>query len=100
MVPAKTLETAQLLTSELVTNSARHAGTPEGLIDLAIHHSADSLRVEVTDQGRGFETGRGRPDLGGGSGWGLWLVEELATRWGLLRDPTRVWFELDLSPIV
>jgi hypothetical protein len=31
-------------------------------------------------------------------GWGLFLVEKLADRWGVARNSlTRVWFEIDLD---
>jgi anti-sigma regulatory factor (Ser/Thr protein kinase) len=86
-------EAAGLLTSELVTNAIRHAGTPVELLARA----AQGLRVEVTD---------GRPELApaprdatghGVSGLGLHLVDELASRWGVERDDATktVWFELD-----
>jgi anti-sigma regulatory factor (Ser/Thr protein kinase) len=99
-VPVATLETAQLLTTELVTNSARHTGKPQGAIDLSIRYTDDCLRVVVADEGAGFDVERGPPRPDAGSGWGLWLVGEMASRWGVLRDPTRVWFELDLPPAV
>jgi hypothetical protein len=52
------------------------------------------LRVEVRDGGAGFvpERRRERSEPGG---WGLMLVEGIADRWGVKRDPTTtVWFEL------
>ena len=99
-VPVAALETAQLLTTELVTNSARHTGKPHGAIDLSIRYTDDCLRIVVADEGGGFDVERGPLHPDAGSGWGLWLVGEMASRWGVLRDPTRVWFELDLLPTV
>ncbi len=54
------------------------------------------MRVEVCDQGPGFELSEPAPDPSRPSGWGLYLVRELSDRWGIDRDgETRVWFELD-----
>jgi anti-sigma regulatory factor (Ser/Thr protein kinase) len=90
-----TLETARLLTSELVTNAVAHTLVPDGTIGLSLRHSSDAIRVEVEDEGAGFAEAERVPSLESGSGWGLWLVGELASRWGVLHDPFRVWFELD-----
>jgi anti-sigma regulatory factor (Ser/Thr protein kinase) len=52
--------------------------------------------TEVTDEGPGFDpAGAGAPGSED-SGWGLFLVERLAHRWGVSQDPdaTKVWFEL------
>ena len=47
------LETALLLVSELVTNSVRHSGVPEGEdIVVRVHLWRDGCRVEVEDPGR------------------------------------------------
>jgi anti-sigma regulatory factor (Ser/Thr protein kinase) len=87
----------QLLVSELVTNAVRHAGLRASdrirlVIDLADH----ALRVEVHDPGGGFVPSAPAPDPARPSGWGLYLVAELADRWGVDSDEaTRVWFELD-----
>ena len=55
-----------------------------------------AVLTEVTDEGPGFDpaqTGRSTNNEGG---WGLFLVERLAHRWGVAQDgdATRVWFEL------
>jgi signal transduction histidine kinase len=83
-----------LLTSELVSNAVRHAGAP--LVELTCGAAAGSVRVEVADAGDG--SGRKpmprTPDHTGG--WGLYLLDELASRWGVIdHDGTRVWFEID-----
>ena len=83
-----------LLVSELVTNSVKYGGAG----DLRLQVELDSpkrLRVEVVDQGVGFEPkARDRP-LTTAGGWGLHLVEELADRWGVHEGSTHVWFEID-----
>jgi anti-sigma regulatory factor (Ser/Thr protein kinase) len=85
-----------LLVSELVTNSVLHAGAQqEDLIELAAIAGEDKIRVEVTDAGPGFEPGDRQRQEGAG-GYGLQLVEKLADRWGVTREPkTSVWFEID-----
>jgi anti-sigma regulatory factor (Ser/Thr protein kinase) len=96
-VSAQTLEDLRLLVSELVTNSVRHAGLRESqAIELKVKLLPDTVRVEVNDQGNGFEpTPRSAQD-DDESGWGLYLVSRLADRWGVSSDGvTRVWFELD-----
>jgi len=91
------LHDLRLLVSELVTNSVRHAGLGSGdQIRLEIVMGADALRVEVLDPGSGFVPREPSPDMERGGGWGLYLVEELADRWGVeTQVGTRVWFELD-----
>jgi anti-sigma regulatory factor (Ser/Thr protein kinase) len=95
-------ENAELLVSELVTNSVRHAGLPpDAGIEFSLRATPDVLMVEVADAGKGFEDdspGRSRPRAGTdrASGWGLFLVEHIADRWGAVQmdGETRVWFEL------
>ena len=86
--------TVTLLTSELVTNSIRHAGMDEGdRIVLAARLHDDWARVEVRDPGPGFD-----PDVRQSTpGYGLRMLDMLAARWGVDRDDqgTRVWFEVD-----
>jgi anti-sigma regulatory factor (Ser/Thr protein kinase) len=88
------METLRLLVTELVTNSVQHADAKSVVLKVLVGRSV--VWTEVTDPGPGFnptETGSPRPDR---SGWGLFLVERLADRWGVNRDgaATRVWFEL------
>jgi anti-sigma regulatory factor (Ser/Thr protein kinase) len=87
----------RLLVSELVTNAVRHANLAPGDVILLVIDVADSvLRVEVHDPGGGFVPRAPAPDPARPSGWGLYLVEELADRWGVDSDErTLVWFELD-----
>jgi anti-sigma regulatory factor (Ser/Thr protein kinase) len=90
----------RLLVSELVTNSLRHAELdPEDSITLRVVLSADVVRVEVADRGKGFELHGQATDPDTVEGWGLYLVATLSDRWGVERDDagaaTVVWFELD-----
>ena len=91
------LDDVRLLLSEIVTNSVRHSGSPHGAkIRLAVSVAGRAVRAEVTDGGRGFApTPRSAPWTEAG-GWGLHLVDSIATRWGVERGaPVRVWFEID-----
>jgi anti-sigma regulatory factor (Ser/Thr protein kinase) len=89
----------RLLVSELVTNSVRHADVPPpALVSLDVSLDARKIHVEVRDSGSGFEPRRRRPGQSKAGGWGLYLVERLADRWGVMRNTvTRVWFEIDLG---
>ena len=97
-MPTPLLDDAKLLVSELVTNSIRHAGLfPSDTIRVKAEWTGTRLRVDVIDRGDPPEprsvAGAIRPAPGAESGWGLYLVERLATRWG--RGPGRYWFELE-----
>ena len=89
--------TVCLLTSELVTNSVRHADLAEqDKIVLAARLARDFVRVEVRDRGRGFDPAVRH----GASGYGLRMLEVLSDRWGVDSDERgcRVWFEVDRRP--
>jgi anti-sigma regulatory factor (Ser/Thr protein kinase) len=96
-IPDGRMRDVRLLISELVTNAVRHADLDAGdAIDLVIDVADQMLRVEVHDPGGGFVPSTPSPDPARPSGWGLYLVAELADRWGVDSDDrTRVWFELD-----
>jgi len=96
-LPADQLGDVRLLVSELVTNAIRHAELAEGdAIRLVVTVADEHIRVEVRDDGAGFEVEAPSADPERSSGWGLFLVETIADRWGVARGPgTLVWFELD-----
>ena len=55
-VPEDRLEDLRLLTSEIVTNAVRHAGlAKEDTIGVAVSASERRVRVEVADDGPGFD---------------------------------------------
>jgi anti-sigma regulatory factor (Ser/Thr protein kinase) len=85
-----------LLVTELVGNSLRHAGLgPDDRVRVRIARQRGSVRVEVTDPGPGFSPMRERPGRRQTGGRGIYLVEQVADRWGLERaGETCVWFEL------
>jgi anti-sigma regulatory factor (Ser/Thr protein kinase) len=91
-LPGDSLETTRLLVGELVTNGILHGAAGEP-VEISIELANETVRVEVEDRGPGFAPRPRPPDETGG--WGLYLVDQLADRWGVSRDGrTRVWFEL------
>ncbi|MET9501067.1 SpoIIE family protein phosphatase [Streptomyces sp. NPDC006622] len=93
-VASDLVETAQLLVSELVTNAVLHARTE---VEVSARVTDGTVRVGVGDR---------RPDRGlvpyryppyAGTGQGLALVEQLASRHGVDtgEETKTVWFELD-----
>jgi len=89
---------ARLLLSEVVNNSVRHAAAgPDETVELTLTRSQRRLRVTVADEGRGFDrdVARQPPDAEREGGRGLFLLDSIADRWGVVNGRgTRVWFEL------
>lgn len=91
-------ETAALLTSELVTNAVLHtsSGDDGGTVTVVVIDVPDGLLVEVVDDG----SPDGGPEVSGdryaARGHGLFLVEQLAARWGFVQDGAgmTVWFQV------
>lgn len=96
-LPEQTWEDARLLVSELVTNSVRHAAmAPWQQIELTLGLENGVFRAVVLDPGSGFTHAARSPDPARDGGWGLFLVDRVADRWGVAGDgEARVWFELD-----
>ena len=87
-----------LLVTELVTNAVRHAGAGPERVQVQLLHSPGCVVVAVADEGPGF-TWRPNPSAGSESGgWGLFLVDQIADRWGVERTMSGscVWFEIGL----
>jgi anti-sigma regulatory factor (Ser/Thr protein kinase) len=92
------VEDAQLLVSELVTNSVRHAGLGRlDRVELILGEGDGCVRAEVLDPGPGFTFEPREPEASDEGGWGLFLVRRIASRWGVDRPDgtSRVWFELE-----
>ena len=97
-MPDELREDAELLVSELVTNSIRHASMGEGeTIRVRASWTGNVLRVDVYDRaGSGMGpslAGSIRPLPGAESGWGLYLIDRMTSRWG--STPGRFWFEVE-----
>lgn len=90
------LERLQLIVSELVTNSIRHARLgPSDSIGVNVAVSGASAKLSVADRGISFQP-PSAPEPGDGSGFGLFLVEQVSTRWGVTNEEeTTVWAELE-----
>ena len=97
---AEFIDTAELLSSELVTNAIRHTDR-DAMFTARLYREPASdggrarLRVEVEDESDLWPTRR-TPGEQASSGRGLMLVEALADAWGV--EPRgsgkRMWFEL------
>jgi anti-sigma regulatory factor (Ser/Thr protein kinase) len=92
-------QTLVLLVSEVVSNAVLHSNAPRDLpIVLTTTVSEDVIRVTVTDTGDGFTPKPRNPEAQCG-GYGLYILEKAARRWGVDRvGGTRVWFELPRIP--
>jgi anti-sigma regulatory factor (Ser/Thr protein kinase) len=101
-VSTAVVEDAQLVVSELVTNSVRHSGGPAVEIAVVrVQLTKTMVRLEVENRGHAGVIAARAPDLRAGGGFGLNLVQALSERWGHERfaaGGTRVWAELPCAP--
>ncbi len=102
-IPPDLLEDAKVLVSELVGNSVKHSGLQvDEYVHVTAEWSGQRLRVTVHDRSDTSVplpvAGTIRPRPGAESGWGLFIVDRLASRWGT--DQSGYWFELDGSRAV
>ncbi len=97
LVAPPILRDAELLVSELVTNSVKHGELSESdIVRVSVYLAADTLRLEVENPGTAGVVASRPPDRGvRAGGFGLQLVGLLAARWGVSRTAsTNVWFEM------
>jgi two-component sensor histidine kinase len=97
-VPEDVLPDVELLITELVANGVRHGGAdrPESALHVVLERRRSALHVEVVTPDHEGAVAQRAPDMSGGGGLGLHIVERLSSRWGVRHEPfTAVWFELD-----
>lgn len=97
------LDNAQLLVTELVTNSVRHSGMPATAdVIVRVEITPAIVRLDVKDPGRGGAIAPHPPDPQTGGGFGLNIVQALSDRWGVehaAHGRTQVWAQLARTPL-
>ena len=90
--PEEVVEVASLLTTELVANVVRHAGTP---MRIAVGVGDGRARIEVSDSSFALPMAR-HDDRGADTGRGVVIIERLADAWGVAPFPggKTVWVEV------
>jgi len=93
-VPTATIDDAELVATELVTNSVMHARSN---VTLSVECADRRVRLRVEDHSPVRPVVRNAA-AGSATGRGLFIVEQLASQWGidLQRGGKTVWVELDL----
>ena len=88
-----------LMVSELMTNAVEHGSRPGEPILLSVSIARRLLRVTVTDRIVAPPVLR-RVSADCIDGRGLWIIDQLADRWGVDGTDTgkSVWFEMPLDP--
>ena len=89
-------DSLRLVVSEVVTNGIMHGLTGnDGCVELVVEVEPDRLRLEVVDDGPGFAPDATPGPVEEPGGWGLYMVDSLADRWGVdATEGTRVWLEM------
>jgi anti-sigma regulatory factor (Ser/Thr protein kinase) len=95
-VSSSALARVMLLVSETVTNAVIHPDVqPAARIRMRAGVTGETIRVEIRDQGSGF-TPRPRDPARRQGGYGLYLLDKEAMRWGVRHhEGNTVWFEVD-----
>ena len=85
----------ELILSELVTNSVKHAGRAgDAELSVSLRRERELVHGEVCGEGPEFEWTPHDPDLEEPGGLGLMIVNDLAERWGIITNSqVCVWFE-------
>jgi anti-sigma regulatory factor (Ser/Thr protein kinase) len=95
-LPEPAMSDVELLASEVVANAVKHGNLDPGQeILMRIIETNGRIRVEVTDRAPPFEVEPREPPPGT-KGWGLFLVDTIASSWGVEPDGVgkTVWFEI------
>jgi anti-sigma regulatory factor (Ser/Thr protein kinase) len=99
-LPASVRDDVLLLVTELVTNAVRHAGVGSGQsLHVELRWWPGRVRMEVVDPGTSFTRPDERITRDHSGGWGLFLVDRIADRWGVTSSAsgTSVWAEIASS---
>jgi anti-sigma regulatory factor (Ser/Thr protein kinase) len=91
---ADTLESVELVVSELVTNAIRHGPGEPITLRLAADGSG-GVAGEIQDQGDGVIAIRKQDGRTAVGGLGLRIVDELTSVWGVNPGSTHVWFRCE-----
>jgi anti-sigma regulatory factor (Ser/Thr protein kinase) len=94
------LAEVRLLATELVSNSVRHGGVgSDGWVTAGVALDSEKVRVEIRDSSLHGKPVPRSPDYeGDGGGFGLLLLDQIASAWGVERDRGLcVWFELAVA---
>jgi anti-sigma regulatory factor (Ser/Thr protein kinase) len=97
LVSQRILPNVELLVGELVTNCVQHGELRENdTVLVRVYLAAETLRLEIENPGTAGVVASGPPGhRRRRRGFGLDLVDRLATRWGVTRaGSTNVWFEM------
>lgn len=72
----------EMVVTEATANVIRHAyGSPGQRYQVVVEFFTNRVLLQVSDHGRGFPpTAVPDPEAGQIGGWGLWLIEQLASR--------------------
>lgn len=99
-VPEELLMAAQLLVSELVSTSIRHA-RGDDVIEIAVQDVNECIRVDVARRDVGHTVHVDAAVLEE-TGIGIEIMNALAYRWGVERDRNhwRGWFELRAERVI
>jgi len=92
-LPARKLDTIELLTSEVVTNAVVHAGSSP-IVEVTAE--GGTVRISVQDHNPAWPMPRDVA-VDATSGRGMALVDVMADAWGVERiagDGKRIWFEV------
>jgi anti-sigma regulatory factor (Ser/Thr protein kinase) len=96
-IPEPLLDSIRLVATELVTNSYKHAGNPEGHpIEVSLKRQEDRLRLTVIDRSIFDPTPESTSEARAGK-WGLVIVDQLADGWGRISEGG-IWVEFQLAP--
>jgi anti-sigma regulatory factor (Ser/Thr protein kinase) len=88
-----------LIASELVSNAVLHSGClHQHMLKIRASATRDRITISVHDPGVSGQRAQPRTEQNTGGGWGLRLVDQLATRWGAQRENGyHVWAEVALA---